>query len=77
MHTPEQAKQLWCPMVRASNGEDMTANAGNSAQYRMGPESCRCIADRCAMWREVVQLHPPGELPPAPRGYCGLAGAPN
>lgn len=50
MHTPEQAKDLWCPMVRASNGNDQPANAGNSEAYRT-PPFARCIGDKCAMWR--------------------------
>lgn len=37
MHTVEQAKELWCPMVR-----------GLAADH---PTTCRCIADQCAMWR--------------------------
>lgn len=40
------------------------------------PASCRCIADQCAMWRDVIQLHACDQPPPAPRGYCGLAGRP-
>lgn len=37
------------------------------------PASCRCIANKCAMWRWA----PPGELAAeVARGYCGLAGAP-
>lgn len=50
MHTTEQALNLWCPMVRASNGSDHPRNSGNSQAYR-NPMDARCIADRCAMWR--------------------------
>lgn len=50
-----------------------------------GPVTCNdpkvifkgnCIADQCAMWREIIQLHACDQPPPAPRGYCGLAGRP-
>ena len=37
MHTEEQAKNLWCPMVRM--GPEVPANWNN------------CIANSCAMWR--------------------------
>ena len=79
MHTPEQAKALWCPMVRASNGEDQSANAGNSEEYRT-PSYAHCIADKCAMWRwepnqgDLINPGASGFIPA--RGYCGLAGSP-
>ena len=75
-------------MVRASNGDDQPCNSGNSLQYRMAPETARCVADRCAMWRweprtasvPTTTLGAGGE--PArtfknrtvrTHGYCGLA----
>lgn len=79
MHNCEQAKELWCPMVRVARHEvtdrlDAGGNAdgfehhivggcntdalgaGNGEPRRMHPDhrplaSCRCIADKCAMWR--------------------------
>lgn len=88
-HTPEQAKGLWCPMVRASNGTDTACNAGNTPEYRTAPSSARCIADKCAMWRwahetanvEVVKTSPNGgkyttweQKTVKVHGACGLAG---
>jgi hypothetical protein len=69
-HTPEQAKALWCPMVRhegdsggcfnrAINNEDPT-NRDYSGNKHYG---CACVADKCAMWRWEN----------AKAGYCGLA----
>lgn len=61
MHTPEQAKELWCPMVRIARREDthpdeggaiVVAGCNTDALCGMRvPASCRCIGDRCAMWR--------------------------
>lgn len=85
MYTAKHARLLWCPMVRASNGEDSPCNAGNGEEYR-SPKYARCIAQECAMWRWLPE--PPAatvsigiglvteELPRIPterRGYCGLA----
>lgn len=87
MHTPEQAQELWCPMVRASNGQDQPANAGNSEKYRV-PKFALCIGDKCAMWRwvsvdgqlptnaEPGVLYPVEKVQSTKHGYCGLAGAP-
>lgn len=69
--TPEDARYLWCPMVRMARHEVVTvegAPVGNMAPVyeqhhvvagcntdALGglrvPASCRCIADKCAMWR--------------------------
>lgn len=104
--TPEDARYLWCPMVRMARHEVVTVEGtpvGNLTPVReehhvvagcntdaLGrvrvPASCRCIADKCAMWRWAagVTLHPDtgalcmpglGGAIPA-KGYCGLAGRP-
>lgn len=82
MHTPEQAKELWCPMVRASNGDDNSANCGDAEAFR-NPGFARCIADQCAMWRwEHTTASVPVVVNRArtfeqrvvrTHGYCGLA----
>jgi hypothetical protein len=83
-HTPAAAKALWCPMVRALNGDDQPCNSGNGPDYRQ-PSYARCIADDCAMWRWV---HTSASVPvkiengatiyeikeTKTHGYCGLAG---
>lgn len=72
MHTVEQAKELWCPMVRIARREEWNEASGTvgkkpdheiHTQAIVGgcntdalggtrtPASCRCIADKCAMWR--------------------------
>lgn len=38
--------------------------------------SCRCIANKCGMWRWAPVTHANDETPPPARGYCGLAGRP-
>lgn len=99
-HTPEQARELWCPMVRIARREKIheerawsTENgvivAGCNTDALGGmriPKSCRCIADKCAMWRwATFDAAPPGSEPGklvacvkvrAGVGYCGLAGRP-
>lgn len=79
MHTADQARELWCPMVRIARHEfyerdesghgHITSHqvivggcntdalgVGNGEPRRMSRDhkplaSCRCIADKCAMWR--------------------------
>lgn len=90
MHTPEEAKNLWCPMVRAARRErerpeNPRSSLGQGETYIVGgcntdalggdrvPASCRCIANKCAMWRWEVD-YPDGVLKRKETGYCGLAG---
>lgn len=102
-HTPEQARELWCPMVRIARHEAIEYRTGYMESYRdeqvivagcntdaLGsnrvPASCRCIAEKCAMWRwEIMEVLPPNAEPNklvalikarANTGYCGLAGRP-
>lgn len=61
-HTPEEARSLWCPMVR-HEGDVAAFNRGTedcnptNANTEKTPDafkdkySCTCIADKCAMWR--------------------------
>ncbi len=61
MATEDQAKKQWCPMVRASTGEEdrNSSNAGVAlnaiservAEASRSPQYARCIAGKCAMWR--------------------------
>lgn len=81
MHTTEQAKKLWCPMVRATSGTDEPGNAGNSPAFRT-PTYARCIASQCAMWRWNTPAggryvsESPADFEARRTGYCGLAGTP-
>lgn len=82
MHTTEQAKRLWCPMVRSGAGSDPALNAIQGAD-RTGFDF-NCIADKCAMWRwkaGLVRSRNDRESrmvlkPSTTHGYCGLAGSP-
>lgn len=66
MLTREQAASTWCPMVRIARHEEtvdlndkhsapVTHIVGGCNTDALGgtrvPASCRCIADKCAMWR--------------------------
>lgn len=93
MHTPAQARELWCPMVRTARHEVIEVSSpavggmreahmehhviagcnrdalggGNlaaSISDRHVPlASCRCIADKCAMWRWGEETPLPKTLP--------------
>lgn len=109
MHTPDQARELWCPMVRIARREEFEVRRPavggmevvHTEQFIPGgcntdalgrnrvPASCRCIADKCAMWRWEESVHfehltrlwifPAGVIVHrnrTGRGYCGLAGRP-
>lgn len=92
-HTPEQARELWCPMVRLAASDGSSVPMGQTVMNRLQdgrkttvPDSSRCIADKCAMWRwATADMPPPGAEPgklvvgvPARLGvgYCGIAGRP-
>ena len=72
MHTQDEAKKLWCPMVRAplfnpeNHREQIAGNAAAIPGAKEYGSAVRCIAGDCAMWREL----------PSGRGYCGLAPIP-
>lgn len=84
MHTPEEAKTLWCPMVRL-NGENWSdARGARRDAYN------NCIADRCAMWRwekttksipvvrgETRMYVTYEQRTMKTHGFCGLAGSMN
>jgi hypothetical protein len=76
MYNDNEAKAKWCPMVRHSTTD--TKGLGVPAYNRYGlsskaisnPETSRCIASDCMMWREISVGEQKG------KGYCGLAGKP-
>lgn len=90
MHNIEQARELWCPMVRIArvepterlgrpDGEVIVAGCNTDALGGIRvPTSCRCIADGCAMWRWVPggKKSSRGGRHPNTSGFCGLAGTP-
>lgn len=64
MLTKEQARAVWCPMVRlvaaTSDGSVATeqpsfnrVQLGSGARKSATPTAGNCIADECAMWRWV------------------------
>lgn len=97
-HTTEQAKALWCPMSRIARSENLARPDGHHDKQvivagcnrdALGSaagfvlNSCKCIADKCAMWRwENDHINLPITVGAeayraqiaAQRGYCGLAG---
>lgn len=110
-HTQEQARTLWCPMVRIARHESITiekAAIGEMRHYteqrhvvagcntdalgscggpRSSPDhkplaSCRCIADKCAMWRWITPesarylTETTEDFTARRSGYCGIAGRP-
>lgn len=91
--TRDQAAETWCPMTRAVRHEpddvqqtppSLRAVGGCNTGGRGArvPASCRCIADKCAMWRwSSPPRHDPFPTPAADvanegDGFCGLAGRP-
>lgn len=46
MPTVKQAELLWCPMVRAANG-----NEANNCTINTDVASFGCLGDKCMMWR--------------------------
>lgn len=84
MYTPEQAKQLWCPMVRLARADEKGAVAVGQTVFNrvqigtkdMGaPTASNCLAAGCAMWRWLTREDDRIHLIPT-HGYCGLSGKP-
>ena len=62
MHTPEQAKDLWCPMARVGVLPGHGGPAGindPTVEFHIN-----CIADRCAMWHWGTDIAPPLDAEP-------------
>lgn len=59
--TPEEARSLWCPMVRLAAvteggsgvmaGQTVMNRLQKKGERTTTPDAAVCIADRCAMWR--------------------------
>jgi hypothetical protein len=91
--TVKEATGKWCPMVRGARHETYSTGGDSKPVHTIVggcntdmlggtriPASCRCIADKCAMWRWIAY---PGKNisgthidVPSAYGYCGLAGKP-
>lgn len=81
--TETEARKKWCPMVRTARREEIHPDEGGAVVVAgcntdaMGgirvPNSCRCVASDCAMWRHQ---RPRTMSDPTDLGYCGLAGRP-
>lgn len=106
MHTPTEAADLWCPMVRIARYEvtehrkpalsgmelvteqhHIVAGCNTDALGRNRvPSSCRCISDKCAMWRwapsvflnigtDALEMPGAGGCSIPAKGCCGLSGS--
>jgi hypothetical protein len=84
MHTEEQAKKKWCPMVRpgAYDGTVIDNRHTQKNGEVIWDFSC-CIASDCMMWRwteedRIVDIGGKEGFKGVRQqlGYCGLAGTP-
>jgi len=66
IHTPEEARSKWCPMVRRPL-QSPTPIVVNRGGNDVVPGKDTCIAERCMMW--VWRREGGAELRV---GYCGL-----
>lgn len=77
MHTEDEARTKWCPLVRV--GERASGAAENRPDG-----SYNCIASECMAWRWAQKLNPnhpigmnttePAFIDDTTHGFCGLAG---
>jgi len=86
MHTPEEARELWCPFARTTTiyGDppfDVGWGMNRAGMNALG-SSNRCLADGCSAWRwaetfSVTDRHD-AEIAEKfmGKGFCGLAGRP-
>lgn len=75
--TEQEAKEKWCPMVRAAMGVDdnNAANAGCKPEERVLSYSL-CVASACMMWRWIGEVGLCEGDHEGATGYCGLGGRP-
>lgn len=72
MHTEDEAKKKWCPMVRTGLTAGMAVNHHIAGDV---DAETRCIASGCMMWRcgEWEEYDPAKGDPKPVRGFCGLS----
>ncbi len=79
MTTEAEAKEKWCPMVRAGRiGANYTAAVnwpGGGAEVVGEQEWAKCIGRGCMMWRWGGTS--PNVVDTPPHGWCGLASRPD
>lgn len=66
IHSIQEAREKWCPMVRYDGDNGGTFNRGISEPLNNGNGRyvCNCIADECMWWKWDGDLS----------GYCGKVG---
>jgi len=79
--TEEEARRKWCPMVRHTYQEEVSANRANHPLNESpldGGVWNKCIASGCMMWRATEDQHigQIGDIKTYKTGYCSLAGKP-
>jgi hypothetical protein len=79
----DDAKKLWCPMVRCDAGSDDSGlnrtHIYGSTKASSGEPWSRCITSQCMMWRGRLRCDThavTGEQDTYEDGYCGIAGKP-
>ena len=61
-----EAGKKWCPMALTALGSGVSVNREHDGSFFF---ECRCIADRCMVWRWK-------DSGKNEEGFCGLAGDP-
>lgn len=79
MHTENEAKNKWCPMVRNGDGYTFKNESGEQSQQSFSNVDAKCIASRCMMWRWRYKKHERtcvgmSPLTKTDKGYCGITG---
>jgi len=71
--TEDQAKQCWCPMVRASTIALIERERDKAANVELTNAGSRCIGSACMMFRKAERDMGSAAVE---RVWCGLAGKP-
>lgn len=75
LRTEKDARQSWCPMVRAPQTNTESGDPAACNTDHMGSRTPGCSGSRCMMWR-WGEASPPPAAADTRKGYCGLAGMP-
>jgi hypothetical protein len=71
--TEDEAKKMWCPMVRIRIGGIGSAAINSETEHH----PYNCAASECMMWRWVNRTRVDlSDKKQNLRGFCGLAGKP-